>query len=225
MGRVEIEFVGLPGCGKSTVVKDVVVRFGATYKKVGSDSQVYDKEDFKRYYYLILALLRPQNWGFNIRVWVILRSSLKKTGGIGWIRKYFKLIKYNSKIKKIEKEYGIVIVSEGYIQIFLSIYDYVELDRVAASEFVKIIEENCMFVFQDVDVETASRRIVRRKHAGDDWRLMSDSDRRSVLENRLRNNDYMRHIVNKRQCVCIDGTIDIKNNTDNLMKWIYNDRG
>lgn len=214
MGKV-VEFFGIPGCGKSTLANSVCEEFIRRDYKVCSDDIIFNKEKKTRIVNLLISLFNIHCIEFNIKMLKILLKSLIIRPDFAKIYRCLKLIKLNGQINRNKDKYECIILSEGYIQIFLSIFDGEKLTLELIKEFKNILPNREWFVFRIcINEKEASKRIEKRKHENDSWADLTETERVTKMEER----EYNNKLINKNICCyMIDGIDNIIKNTDKVL--------
>lgn len=214
MGKI-VEFMGIPGSGKSTILDGVCQELIGQGKKVCDDTAIYDDGRFSRWIHLIRAFIDLRNMKYNVSLLLILFNSF------GWkeinkvIPRYFKLVKLNGQIRSQIKKNNFVVLSEGYLQVFLSMFDDGRLDVDMFKKFICLLpKKNWILVHIVLDIDIASNRIDQRAHKDDSWRELESSCRVNKLKIRDCNNKLAASYI---QNLLINGNDIIEKNVSSII--------
>ena len=185
MKTVLVEFVGLPGSGKSTITNYILEGLGEKGYSVTSDNDIYDNGFIIKLLRISGAFLDPHNFRFNISLMSLLMMTFNIRRMRTWIGRYFKLVKLNGNIRRLLNQVDYIVLSEGYLQVFSSMFDEKALTSSIANRFIDILHINRWSVIEiKTTVETASKRIIERKENDDEWYFLDDRKRTEYLLNR-----------------------------------------
>mgnify|MGYP002511464687 FL=1 len=104
MKTIVVEFVGLPGCGKSTVADIVRSRLNELGYKVGSDKNIYDNNIIVSGIKLLISFINPGNHRFNSQLRKTLTVVIDHKNFLYTLKRYFKIVKLNGNINREMKK-------------------------------------------------------------------------------------------------------------------------
>lgn len=177
-----VEFVGLPGSGKTTMCK----RYEWNLKKrqkIATNVQVQALifSGIKRRLFLLRVFLYPK----SIKIMSLARKHVpnyKSSEAKAWLKRIQQILFLLDQYERQKLEYA--LMDEGFVQFVTSICHGEEISDSMMKFAQKVFEmaykgRECKFLYVDVDKNEAMERIKKRNRPGD--RFLADSDA-EVLE-------------------------------------------
>jgi len=188
--------MGLPGCGKTTLVDGIVQKLNNMGYSIITEKELYANNSFlHKIVDMVCSFLCMRTCLFNLKLIRILLPCIRMKCKIYVFKRYMKLIKYNKRIDRALKYnvYGYIITSEGFVQMFISIFDFMPYSE----KIERMIEEYSQLlkrimpeiVYCNIDINTAIERIKIRNDPRDSFLGVLDESRRFILGKRKKNNE------------------------------------
>ena len=220
-----IEFVGIWGAGKSTIIKQISKNLKEIGLIVARDSDYLSYSRFMRYKSAFqLFFLNPLyfiNWlWFSLKIFLI----LKPTGKIE-IDIYLTLIKANIIKNSLLKKRPDVILLEGsyhLLPVFKKMKNMSNKDLLFSIPTVRSCSKSHV-VFIETKVQTALNRVLmdhkNKLQRFSNKELKNLKNRYSIM---IENQKKIKEIINSKEIICLDGEESINLNLNYLQKFILN---
>jgi thymidylate kinase len=197
------EFAGLPGAGKSTIARALVDDLKKTEFKYyfHFSSQARHQSEIPKYqkklmtfYNLLYAIVRYPRVAFNASIYVLKTKpfNLKRFQRVSKL-----LLKLNRTKKLISEEHDIIVLDQGIIQ---NIWSLAAIGNLPKEKYISRILKSTVdvlkiiFIYVEVDVETAIKRINLRMSSDSRFDKFASSDSLLILENQ---NNFFEHVMSK----------------------------
>ncbi len=177
-----IEFNGLPGCGKTTTVDELIKIFQSVQVNAATLDDVYfykEKNKFSKLITLLLAVFSIKEFNINFS---IIRYFLKFNFTIERFIYMLRLIKVYYQIRKVmmSGSYNVIILEEGIIQYIASIS---HIDNIKDEDMLKELVEKIFRKFRrvlcvncELDISEVIKRIRQRNLCNRRFDIMADED-------------------------------------------------
>lgn len=192
-----IEFIGLPGAGKSTVLKYISEQ--SWFRDAGFS--VYDSKDRGSVIYKILLSCFLLVSRFSLFVALLKHCSISNNLGIIQVKQCFAFLRLNHSMKKTK---NVIFQDQGLLQMLVSLQVPVctEKEYTPLKKINRLIEQKVkVVVFISIDEGSASERIKKRKEG------YSRADRLTGKDEKIFLNDFK---------VVLDKIMDIYSMNQNI---------
>lgn len=212
-----LEFNGLPGTGKSTLIKNLKMDL-EDYSYISND-EIYST-NFKK---LLFFYLRPHNFKYLFLLFCILMKFPLKVFTNFVFFKRILFIYYYKKVEKSKIGLKLVLIDEGIIQYIISIwYD----KKIRNSHMLRIFlnnsfnDDNDILINCIIDVNTAKERIKERNIVqGRLDRIKDDIELLRILSIQKENFELIRKLILTKKME-LDTNKSIKENVNYLKETI-----
>jgi nucleoside-triphosphatase THEP1 len=219
-----IEFNGLPGCGKTTIVESMFKMFNDNNIKALGIKEVYfwgENQEKTRVITMFKALFSLKYIKVNL-IGIQFFSCYKFK--ISRIKYLLRLIKLNYQIDRVlkNKSCDLIILEEGILQYIASI-SHVDLENdkeilekllaMVLKRFEKLLIVNC-----NLDYESLIHRIKHRNQVGHRFDSMDENILLESLKLNLENIEKIREICKGNNCIELMMNESLSNNIEKVLR-------
>lgn len=187
---IVVELFGLPGCGKSTLCKEIEAELQSTGRIVKNDDAVYQNSSREKVGFVMHQLSQKEG---RKRIIYIIAYFSKRYGYKVLLKKFYrivKIIKMDLKIMDLSKnnECDYLILSEGYVQQLLTVLDGNTID--INGNIIRDIatsRDRYLSVCCGIDIHNSISRINSRSDSNDSFYQMAKNELYTFLEHREKN--------------------------------------
>lgn len=203
-----IDFNGLPGCGKSTVARELLSLLSDQSRKCLFLQTEIERVSKRKL--TLLFLLVKSIFSSRIKILFIYFRLLAefKNGGIKLAINAWK--NYCICFSSAKANDTIIIADQFVIQSILSCYYDVQIkDFSGVRKLVGHAERDfryCLFVDVECSSETAAQRIAKRKTHGGRLDDLEINSLKAILETQIHNLDFIKQSVNRAHVITIDSS-------------------
>lgn len=225
-----IELVGVPGCGKSTTIRNVIEKLTGSGIKVLfiNDLFVSKPELIKG---AVQGIIRYSNDTQRERdAWKQFVAGIKEVPlriktKIDWFERLQFLYCYNL-IAKINSDYNFILSDQWIFQHALSVLhdkpikEHVEAIQRLDFEVYQLFSNQYHVILCDLTIEENVNRIQNRKHGQSVLDGMDIESLRAICSRQINNTKYFSNEYLKTKCSCVDFNGTPHENTEHVLRII-----